>query len=106
MYLVKAQFLSKHATKRSLFEITIVDGDGLFDQSMVKKLCFTTAIFFADRWHMTDLPLRKTFGPVCYNMLEGHLVGMIDAGSLEQFEETLSSARSMLDSMPVKKRRS
>ena len=51
---------------------------------------------------MTDSSLPKTFGPVCYNMLKGHLDGMIDAGSLEQFEAMLSSARSMLHSMPVK----
>ena len=40
MYLAKAQFLSKHATKRSLSDIKILAGDELFHQSMVKKTWF------------------------------------------------------------------
>jgi hypothetical protein len=79
-----------------------VTDDGFFDQSMVKKLGFKNAVFFADRWHITDSSLRKTFGPVWYTMPKGHLCRMNDAGSVEQFEATLSSARGMLHSMPVK----
>ena len=42
---------------------------------------------------MTDFSLRNTFGPLCYNKPKGQLAGMIDAGSLEQCEETLSSSK-------------
>jgi hypothetical protein len=55
---------------------------------------------------MTDFSPRNTFGPLCYNKPKGQLAGMIDAGSLEQCEETLSSSKNMLHSMLVKKRRS
>ena len=51
---------------------------------------------------MIDSLLHKTFGPVCYNQLKGHLHEMIDVGSKQQFEETLAAAKDMLHSMPVK----
>ena len=61
---------------------------------MVKKLSSRNVVFFADCWHMTDSSLRKTFGLICYNLLKGHLCGMIDAGTKEQLEETLSAEKS------------
>ena len=60
-YLVKVNFLLTCITKRSLSDVKIVMGGGCFDQSMVKNLGFTNALFFADRWHTTDSSLCRTF---------------------------------------------
>ena len=101
MYLKKANFLAKYASKRSLLNVKIVAVDGFFDKTTMNKLRFKNAVFFAGCWHMIDSSLRTIFEPSSYNQLKAHLHGMIDAGSAQQFEELLGAAKELLQSMSV-----
>ena len=102
MYLAKANFLPKHAIKRSLSDVKIVAGDGFVDQSMVKELGFANVVCFDDCWHITESSPHTAFGPIYYNLLKGHLCRMVDADYEEQVEDTLAAENDMLHAMPVK----
>ena len=96
MYHFVASFLGGSAPGRPLSEVSIVAGDGFFDQEMIIAFGFTNAKYITDQWHLLDSGLCKMFGKRAYVLLKGHLVRMVKATSETEFEEVLQSANELL----------
>ena len=61
-YRFMARFLAENAPGRPLADVTIVAGDGFFDQDMIVDFGFINAQYIADLWHLLDSGLRNKFG--------------------------------------------
>ena len=98
MYRFVAEFLAESSPLRKLEDVKIVAGDAFFSQELVTSLGFLNAILVLDRWHLLDSGLEKMFGKTGYEMLKGHVVGMVQSNSLEEFESFLMQAKIVLQS--------
>ena len=100
-YLAQCRFLEQHAPGRPLSSVDIASADGYFDKEMLVTLGLTNASFFADHHHLKESGLVERFGKGTHDLLSVHLHRMMDAHALEQFEQTLASARDLLNDQPV-----
>ena len=96
MYNFVARFLKECAPGLQLSSVAIVAGDGFFDQQMIVDFEFVNAMFLMDHFHLYDSGLLKYFGQSGYELLKGHLVKMIQAKSVHQFDDVLCAARELL----------
>ena len=95
-----AKFLSESAPGRPLEEVSIVAGDGFFDQETIAEFGFVNARFITDRWHLLDSGLCKMFGDRAYGLLQGHLKRMVEATTEKDFEDILCLAKELLGAQP------
>ena len=66
---------------------------------MVWDLGFTNAKFITDQYHLIDSGLSRKFGKGGSEFLKGHLLRMIHAPTKDDFENTLLSAKELLESL-------
>ena len=97
-YLAQCRFLEQG---RPLSAVDIASADGYFDKEMLVRLGLINASFFADHHHLKESGLVERLGKGTHDLLSVHLHRMIDAHSLEQFEQALTSARDLLNNQPV-----
>lgn len=100
MYKFIANFLGKNSLGRPLASVNVVAGDGFFDQDMISDLGFTNARYVTDKRHLIESGLRNKFGAAAHDLLNAHLLRMINAVSEREFDDTLLAAHSLLQSMP------
>jgi len=100
MYQFICDFLSQSTPLRRLCDVSIVSGDGFFNQEIVIELGFINARFVTDQWHMLDSGLLKKFGKIGHELLRGHLVQMIHAGSELEFDDILRSGFELIRAQP------
>ncbi|KAL7535171.1 hypothetical protein ACHAWF_005077 [Thalassiosira exigua] len=102
MYEFTARFLEEFAPGRPLSEVSVVSGDGFFNQKLIHDMGFVNALLISDQWHLLDSGLELMFGKSVYGLIGPHLVRMVRSTSALEYEETLESARSLLASCPVR----
>jgi len=67
---------------------------------MISDLGFTNARYVTDKQHLIESGLRNKFGAAAHDLLNAHLLRMINAVSEREFDDTLLAAHSLLQSMP------
>lgn len=100
MYEFMASFLHKNAPGRRLTSVDVVAGDGFFTQEMIHRLGFSNAHFITDRWHLVDSGLVQKFGLAAHELLNPHLMTMVNANSEIEYEAALQAAHVLLASLP------
>jgi len=100
MYEFMASFLHKNAPGRPLTSVDVVAGDGFFTQEMIHRLGFSNAHFITDRWHLVDSGLVLKFGHAAHELLNPHLMTMVNANSEVEYEAALQAAHVLLASLP------
>ncbi len=80
-YIFMAKFLIKHEPDQSLSTVAIVVRDGMFDQDNITKMGFTQVTFVLDHWHLMNSCLRKNFCDHGHNLLQSHLVHIVESAS-------------------------
>ena len=92
--------MAKYATGGPLDQVSVVAGDGFFDEDIISQIDFPNARFILDHFHLLDSGLKKIFGKVGYDLLKGHLIQMVKAPSQVEFDSTLQSAQHLFAVQP------
>ena len=83
----EASFLSKYAPGRPLALVKIVVVGDFFDQETTREIGFPNVCFIADCFRLYDSSLRKLFGKAGYDILQNHLIRLIQASLKSEFEK-------------------
>jgi len=95
-YLFLCQFITHHTPMRIPSSVSIVTGDGFFNQEMIGEFGFDQAKYLKDWFHLFDTGLKDTFSDDAYELLKGELIQVIKADSVEYFVKALENARTKL----------
>ena len=101
IYVAECRFLGKHAPSRPLTSVQIASADGFFDKEMLMTLGLTNAKFVTDHHHLKDSGLVKKFGKTIHDLLKTQLHRMMDAYSIDEFEQAMGAAKELLMSQPL-----
>ena len=82
--------------KRNKKDISIVSGDGFFNQSSLEKWGLCNAKFIADHWHLFDSGLKDRFSMTYYHLIEHNLRKMANAHNEQQMNIAYNDAKQQL----------
>ena len=98
-YQFMCDFVLENSPGRRAEDVSVVTGDGFFNQSMVHKFGFTEASFIADWHHLFKDGLNEHFGEGGCNHIRGQLSQMIKAKEETYFNNALTNARTTLQNL-------